>query len=66
MVGLVETALRAESMIGTCGMTSSSFLLAQDTVYAHTYKTKDGVAHLSFNVQWLVVLGVSDVAIVIE
>jgi hypothetical protein len=28
---------------------------------AHTYKTKDGVAHLSFNVQWLVVLGVVDV-----
>jgi hypothetical protein len=28
---------------------------------AHTYKTKDGVAHLSFNVQWLVVLGVADV-----
>jgi hypothetical protein len=33
---------------------------------AHTYKTKDGVAHLSLNVQWLVVLGVSDVAIVVE
>jgi hypothetical protein len=29
---------------------------------AHTYKTKDGVAHLSFNVQWLVVLGVADVS----
>jgi hypothetical protein len=28
---------------------------------AHTYKTKDGVPHLSFNVQWLVVLGVADV-----
>ena len=28
---------------------------------AHTYKTKDGVSHLSFNVQWLVVLGVADV-----
>jgi hypothetical protein len=28
---------------------------------AHTYKTRDGVAHLSFNVQWLVVLGVADV-----
>ena len=28
---------------------------------AHTYKNRDGVAHLSFNVQWLVVLGVADV-----
>jgi hypothetical protein len=28
---------------------------------AHTYRTKDGKVHLSFNVQWLVVLGVSDV-----
>jgi hypothetical protein len=29
---------------------------------AHTYKTRDGVAHLSFNVQWLVVLGIADVS----
>ena len=28
---------------------------------AHTYRTKAGQVHLSFNVQWLVVLGVSDV-----
>jgi hypothetical protein len=28
---------------------------------AHTYKTKDDVAHLSFNMLWLVVLGVADV-----
>jgi hypothetical protein len=28
---------------------------------AHTYRTKAGQMHLSFNVQWLVVLGVSDV-----
>jgi hypothetical protein len=27
---------------------------------AHTYKTKGGEAHLSFNLQWLVVLGVVD------
>jgi hypothetical protein len=32
------------------------------TQLVHTYKTKDGVAHLSFNVQWLVVLGVADVS----
>jgi hypothetical protein len=29
---------------------------------AHTYKTRDGVTHLSFNVQWLVVLGIADVS----
>lgn len=28
---------------------------------AHTYWTKAGQVHLSFNVQWLVLLGVSDV-----
>lgn len=27
---------------------------------AHTYRTKAGQVHLSFNVQWLVVLGVSN------
>jgi hypothetical protein len=33
---------------------------------AHTYRMKDGVAHLSFNVQWLVVLGVADVGSVAD
>ena len=30
---------------------------------AHTYRTKAGQVHLSFNVQWVVVLGVSDAVV---